>query len=461
MLWRLAILALLVVLVERSGWWRQRGAEKAGRAAAAAWLPAGRGGGENELRRETEHLLARTPRETPQPPAGLPVPAAGGPGEAGPAGSAPATHPAQVWVAPGLLLRQEPRAEAAVLGTVATIAKLPYLERRGDDFRVRYQEVEGWIHLPGYDRGDINAPPLGNAPEPPRPLPPLDPDPALLARARELLGARERRARLGPYELYTDSDDPRLEALLGQLAAAVEPAYLERYGGKAEGEAKGAVVLFSAEDSYRVFQLRHVSPAASGSAGVHHLGLIALYADVLPAETVGATLVHELTHLMNRRVVGPALPPWLDEGLCEDLSSSQIGPGGSLLTGEIGGRRLQLGPVADFSGPLTTFHRLREKLRARRLPGFRDISGAEWPGFAQAEGRRLSYDLAGAFVRYLVDGENGRRAPRLRAFLAEVARGGKPDAETLFAALGENGGAVEAGFETWLAATAGRLLDRH
>ncbi len=413
---------------------------------------AGRGGREADLRRESEHLLERTPRLPPHPGK-----------KASPAIVADSGHlvtalDSRVWVAPGLAIRAEPRAGSALLATVDEVAKIPFRRRRGDHFEVRYAGVAGWVFLPGYDRGDAAAPPLGTAPEPPLPLPPREPDAALLARAREALGTDQRSGRLGPYELHTDSKDPALAALLASLAVETERVYRARYGRTPVGEARGAVVLFESEGAYRIFQLQSENLAGVAAAGHNDRGVVALYVGGRRSEEVGATLVHELGHLLNRRALGPALPPWLDEGLCEDLAFSRIEPNGRLVPAEIGGLATRRDSVVDFDGPLTAFHRLRAELLARYLPTFVQLSGPDWPGFTQRGSRRASYDLAGAFVRYLIDGENGRRAAGLRAFLAGVARGESPEAPALFAALGEDAEVVEAGFRAWLFARANALL---
>lgn len=365
---------------------------------------------------------------------------------------------ARVWVAPGIEIRESANTDSPLLHTMATITTLRSTGRQGDFFRVRYQDIEGWVHLPGYDRGDPAEPPLGNKPEPPGPLPAHEPDQGILAQARTLLGGQEKVGRLGPYELYADFEDPVLTGMLAALAENLQRAYEDRYGLRAIGEAKGAVVLFELEGAYRVFHLQSDHLRGLFASGHNNLGVVALYRGDRPAEEVGATLVHELTHLMNRRALGPALPAWLDEGLCEDLALSRIGQSGELIPAEIGGGAVRGKKGYDFKGALSTFYRLRDALLDHQLPSHLELASPGWRGFDNSADRRASYDLAGAWVRFLIDGEGGKRAPAFRAFLASVAAGEEPSGDRLFALFEDGREVVEAGFRVWLSDGANRLL---
>ena len=364
----------------------------------------------------------------------------------------------RVWVAPGIEIREAANPDSPLLHTMTTFTTLRSTVRVGDFFKVRHEGIAGWVHLPGYDVGDPAAPPLGNAPEPPRPLPAHDPDPELLARALSLFGSQEKAGRLGPYPLYTDFEDPALQIQLAGLAARHQQAYESRYGLPAIGEAKGAIVLFELEGAYRVYHLQSGHMHGLYASGHNNRGVVALYRGDRPAEEVGATLVHELTHLMNRRALGPALPSWLDEGLCEDLAFSRIGPGGELHTSEIGGGSVRGSKTFQFTGALSSLFRLRATLLDHRLPSHLELSSPNWRGFNSNADRRASYDLAGTWIRFLVDGENGKRAPALRAFLASVAAGKEPSGDRLFSYFEDNREVVEAGFRFWLSDGANRLL---
>jgi len=368
------------------------------------------------------------------------------------------TSPSHVWVVPGIQIYAAPNRDAKVVETMTAIANLAFTERQGDYFYVQHEKVRGWVFLPAYDDGDVQAPPLGSAAEPPGPLEPRAADAKLLAAARKILGEKENVSRLGAYELYTDVNDPALLALLTQLANQIEPLYQSRYGRPLAGQAKGAVVLYAAESAYRAFQQQSEALRGLSSTGHNSLGVVALYVGDRQAEDVGSTLLHELGHLLNRRALGPALPSWLDEGLCEDIAFTKIGPGGHLLPAEMAGRSVRTGQRIDFEGASTSFFRLRGLLLDHQLPTLRELAALDWRGFVHSEKRRTSYDLAGVWVRYLVDGEKGRRAPGWRAFLFSVASGGQPDTSSLMASLQEEAELVEANFRVWLLDSANHLF---
>lgn len=363
-----------------------------------------------------------------------------------------------VWVVPGVEIRDTPSLGGKVLLKMDAIANLPWTERKGDYFYVTHREVKGWVFLPGYDDGKAEAPPLGMAPEPPGPIQAREADAAVLAKAREVFRGREKLGWVGPYQLYSDVADAALLERLSFLADQVEPIYEKRHGHPGAGVAKGAVVLYAEEGAYRVFQAQSNSLRGLASSGHHNKGVVTLYAGDRHPDDVAATLVHELVHMMNRRAIGPALPSWLDEGLCEDLAMSKIDGKGHLLPGEIGGRIVRSSSRVDFDGALTSFFRLRSELLAHKLPTLRELAALDWEGFVHSEQRRHFYDLAGAWVRYLVEGEEGRRAAGWERFLDGVVSGGPADADALFAALGEDGEVVEAGFRAWLSDRANLLL---
>lgn len=365
---------------------------------------------------------------------------------------------AHVWVVPGVEIRDRPDLGGKVLLKIDAIANLPWTERKGDYFYVTHRDVKGWVYLPGYDEGKAEAPPLGMAPEPPGPLVAKDADMATVAKAREVFRGSESLGWLGPYQLYSDVKDAALLDRLSHLADRVEPVYEKRHGHPGAGEAKGAVVLYAREGAYRTFQAQSRRLRGLASTGHHDKGLVTLYVGDRHPDDVAATLVHELVHMMNRRALGPALPSWLDEGLCEDLAMSKIDGKGNLVVGEIGGRTLRTGSRIDFEGALTSFFRLRARLLAHELPTLVEIAARDWDGIAHSEERRGNYDLAGAWVRFLVEGEEGRRAAGWQSFLDHVASGGTPDAGALFAALGEDAELVEAGFRVWLNDRANLLL---
>lgn len=285
--------------------------------------------------------------------------------------------------------------------------------------------------------------------EPPRPLPGRAPDPDFLASALAELGKPAKSLHFGPYAAVTDVADSALLTFLGQLAEDVERLYTTRYGLRPVGEAREEIVLFRDEGAYRRLARRDSRIAELASAGHTVNGMVLLYAGDRPAREVGATLVHELVHLLNRRSLGPALPPWLDEGMAEDLAQSRIGPGGKLEPGTVGGQARDLGDHVELHGGLAAALVLQDAVAAGTAPRVEDLLASPWEEFVAA-GRDQRYDAACFFVRYLVDGEGGALAPGFRAYLAALADGGPADAESLRARIDRPWPLLDMGWHVWL-----------
>lgn len=285
------------------------------------------------------------------------------------------------WLRAGATLREEPAVRARALFELDTLASLPVLERRADGWaRVRIGSREGWVDTAS---ARLETPPLGSGLRPVVALPGRAPEPERLERALKLIpGAAEHRA--GPHRLHTDVRDRTLLARLDAAAARIESAYRRRTGLALAGEPAAAVVLFAREADYRRHQAGEPQIAGLDARGHAGHGLAVLYrGDRSPAE-IEATLVHELTHLLNRRGIGPALPPWLDEGLAEDMARSEPLPAGDPL-------------------PL-------DRLLALSEDDLRDDPL-----------RRRFYAQSHALVRYLLD--HPKLAPRFRTYLAAIATG--------------------------------------
>jgi hypothetical protein len=384
--------------------------------------------------------------------------AAGGPGapEDGaspeqPGGGRPARPfggPPSLWIAPGDRLHAAPDADAPVVAEADAFTPVFRFESRGDWHRVRYGVTEGWVRRTPPPPGE---PPLPPEVVPPRPLPGRPPDPERLAAALQLLGVEEPAGRLGPYPLYTDLADPGLVSFLDRVAAAVEPAYRGRYGREPVGEAAEVVVLYAGEEGYRAFQDADHRLARLPSSGHAGYGLVALYAGGRRRDEVAATLVHEIVHLLNRRGVGPALPPWLDEGLAADLATGAIGPAGDLDPEAIGGAIERGASRIDYYGAQAAIRRLAAALTDRALPPLPRLFALDWEAFVRSDRLDLHYAAAGFFWRYLLDGEEGALAAPARAYLAATADGGPADAEALRVELDRTWADLEDGFEAWVA----------
>jgi hypothetical protein len=360
-----------------------------------------------------------------------------------------------VWILAGTVLREAPSPTAREMLRFEAIANAIRLERRGDWFRVHHTGSEGWVHLPGYDEEGI---PYGEEPDAPGPLLPRPPDEQQLAAARKLLGERERTTRLGPYTTYSDCRDKTLLAHLDRLAAQVETAYRQRYGLQPLGEPRAAIVLYGSELPYRLLQQQSEQIAGLNASGHNQGGLALLYVGDRSRLEVAGTLIHELVHLLNRRALGPALPPWLDEGLADDLAASRVGPDGTLRPQQLSGDRHHTEKRLWIDGALAALHQLHQAKQAGRLLSLAELGQLEWERFVEGERIRLHYSLSAFWVRYLVQGEEGRYSDAFRHFLTAVAAGKPASVEQLGVHLGADPSSLEPGFLTWLSTLETKLI---
>lgn len=352
-----------------------------------------------------------------------------------------------VWLEPGTRLLAEPRAGAPAVWVMEAYANLPVVERQGQWARLRQGSHRGWVLLP--EPQDL-PPPLGRDPEPPRPLPARPPDPEWLAVARSFLSGNEASGFLGPYALYTDAWDSRLLRYLHNLVSQVEGTYIQRYGLQPVSEAAEAVVLFARLKDYQDFLRQEERLAHLPARGHTARGVVALFWGFRSPPAVGETLVHELAHLLNRRSLGPALPPWLDEGIAEDLAYSRLDETGSLEPRELGGEILESSGGRHFRGAPAALILLDQGMAEGRTLPLPALLALPWEEFVDPGREQLHYAQSAFFVRYLMEGEEGRLAPDFRAFLRSVAAGGSVVAEALQEPLGREWTELEEGFREWV-----------
>ncbi len=361
----------------------------------------------------------------------------------------------QVWVLDGMELKARPSSSAATVYRFENLARAGKIESRDDWYHVEYNGRVGWVLLEGYDE-DAEVP-YGETPEPPRPVASRAPDEERLAAARRYLRGHERVLSLGPYTLYTDAGDLPLLGHLDTVADQLEGLYGSRYGVAPIGVAAEAVVMYQSDIAYRLLQQRVPRLAGLNAAGHNSKGVAVLYSGGRTRADVAATVVHELTHFLNRRAIGPQLPPWLDEGIADDLALSRIDDVGRIHPEELGGARRRAGDQHQFQGGLASLWRLRETARRGELPEMPELISSDWEGFVRSPKIQLHYAAASFWIRYLVEGEGGRHSAGFRAFLAAVAAGEPPTAETLQAKLGEPWSALNARYRAWIEKRAASL----
>ena len=352
-----------------------------------------------------------------------------------------------IWVGQGTSLFAEPDPEAEVSEVLDAVAMLPYFERRGDWFLVHRASGFGWVHVEGYDS---RPPILGSGLEPVVPLPPRPPSPERLADGMALLGLSESTGRLGPWDLYTDSRDTGLIELCDRVAAELETVYSDRFGLELVGEAAEAILLFQNAEEFLLFREQERTGVEPWAAGFTSEGIVALFAGNWPATLVCARVVHELTHLLNRRGIGPALPPWLEEGLASDLSDAKIEESGRLLPGTLGGDTVRMGESLFYVGGLAEVRSLQDAVEEGRLASFRELTELDSEAFYAQERVRHHYSLSLFWVRYLLSGESPVLTAGFRSFLADLARGETLTRDLLLEHLGADWDDLERGFRSWV-----------
>ncbi len=246
------------------------------------------------------------------------------------------------------------------------------------------------------------------------------------------------------------------------MAAGLPAVYAERYGLDPGVAAEQYVVVFSREESYAAFELEttalrgYASPANGGGVAVVVAG------DRTP-ERVIELLVHELAHLLNRRALSPnpgALPPWLEEGIAEELSYSRVSAGGRLEPGTLRNARtvrrdLRYGPAITVplvtpDDPQKLANKLADLVWQRKALPLAELGLLPWAEFVCADTRKTAYAVSANLVRYLLAGRRGAYADRFRGFLREVAEGLPAEIEVLWSRLQVSPKAFEREFQAWL-----------
>jgi hypothetical protein len=362
---------------------------------------------------------------------------------------------AVVHVDAGSRLWSRPDASATSVIRVDAAIDLPVLDRRPGWVKVRYAGRVGWL------------PELDSAVQPAQFAPLLRADPARLARARQLIGSTRAPRRCGFLSMYTDVEDPAMLNRLSEVVAALPTAYASRFGLHPNGAAVEAVVLFRRRGDFVAFSRSETELARLQVAGFSRDGLAVVYAGDHTREQVAHDLVHEVTHLLNRRVFGSALPPWLEEGMANDLGYSRIDSHGDLILDTLSGNRqesevgrykpggwLTVDKHVEEGGAIAALGRLRQSAEEGRMDSVATLTHLPWLEFIAEEGRQKRYDEATFLIRYLLD----PRRPELRqAFLQalhQLADDTAVDTRPLDPSSWPLGSTLDAGYRSWLRSSA-------
>lgn len=315
-----------------------------------------------------------------------------------------------LWVGEGTVLRREPSFEAEPVLVMDAMTNLFVEERRGDWVRLRHRRIEGWVVEPRAGSSEHH----GRRPAPVLPLPPRPPDRALVERALASMSGEPRAFRLGDYLGRSDFEVEEIVAACQEPMASLRDFYREELGVEPVGEAAEMFLLFASESDYRAFSGGPM--IGLGRAGP---GFAATHGENRSAESVCSTLIHETAHLLNRCAIGPALPPWLGEGIAEYVQwrvSSEPSP------------------TADHW-----------EHAGGELPGLSTLIELDESAFQAQSGAALSYAASGLWIEYLLSQQELRSG--FREFLSYLSTGGPwseapeaemPDTERLSPSLGDD-----------------------
>lgn len=311
----------------------------------------------------------------------------------------------------GSRLHQEPRAASPILEILEISIELPVLQRRGSWVKVRLGSWNGWV-LTSED------PSTG---DPALPLS-ITPDQDRLARARALLGGARGPLPLGPFTLYTDVEDLELLDWLGAVAIDSLRAYRERFGLDPGTENQEVVVLFTDESDYRDFVSAEARIAEVESRGYTTEGLSVLYTGQYSRTSLASVYLHELVHLLNRKVFRSETSPWLEEGMAEDLAFSQVTAKGEIRLGTLAGvARQGLGEGYASSEPRAHVAALAASWVAADRPDLRALVNLQWDEFIHPDQRAIHYAESAMFLRLLLDGGEADLAQRFLEYLDTVS----------------------------------------
>ena len=377
-----------------------------------------------------------------------------------PAAFAPIERQQEITIAAGTRIHQSPARRAPSIAVIDFDTTGPVIEWRGAWARVRIESTLGWALSNARLEDGESALPLSALPDS---LRPIDVEPERLDAARALLGEHRSRT-VGGYHLYGDISATRFERLATVLEG-LDSAVGRRLGGRAV-QGNEAVVVFARQAAYKTFvRGDDLMRGDASHLGQATAGLAVMSAEGLSVEQLEMLMVHEATHLASRRILGLGLPPWLEEGLAEDVAYHRRDAVGALIDGSLApGSGVRIAESHFSDGSLLFFERelggasaleaLRIARRESRSISIPDLVTMSGPEFYASE-NPARYPLSGFFVRFLLE---QRQEPFLR-FLTALSRGELADTATLLAALGEPWSTLEADFTDWLEALQRRVLE--
>jgi hypothetical protein len=251
------------------------------------------------------------------------------------------------------------------------------------------------------------------------------------------------------------------------VAEHLPKSYDRRYGLPKRREAEFAVVIFAREEAYREFEQSVGELPEVGGQGHAGSGVAALVAGQRTPPEVAALLVHELAHLLNRRTFEGDLPPWLEEGIANDLAYCKVRRDGELEPSTLGGRsfiaevpgpsdrfgRRRFAGTFHLEGPLASLSLLKRSVAAGETMPLPQLLDLTWREFVDPDGRELRYVQSTFLIRYLLDELEG---DGFLDFLRQYQSGGSAEPAALLSALDMTWEELTEGYEGWINVYSGR-----
>jgi len=352
----------------------------------------------------------------------------------------------------GTEIHEQPSANSNLMEIVAEPTDLEILELQDGWVKIQYRGWLGWAALDPTEIDRATSIPI---------LYTADDD--RLHRARSILGLEIEPSRLGPFELFTDVDDPDLLARLSNVATHLPDAYRQRFDLDPGSQASEVVVIFATQADYLRFEAGEPDIAGTGTRGYTGRGISVLSVrDRDPASTLGI-LIHELTHLLNRRVFGLRSPAWVEEGLAEDLAYCKVDSDGKLQLGSLAGSsrrevstslsgryRIDTEITGGYGMLSNLLNRWDDPLR----PPLTELVDMPWIEFIQPEVRPLHYAQSGFFVRFVLSSRSPSQSGAFLEFLQALSSSTMPQSESVWSYLSEDPDKIERAYFRWLRRTA-------
>ena len=355
------------------------------------------------------------------------------------------------WVEPGRAIYSEPNSDSTPLLVTTALSNLPVLQQSEEWLQVAQPRL-GESPIVGWIRVDAAAQPTYvSTPEPVLPLAALPIDPLRLERAMDLMIGPIDERDCGPYRLVTDASELDWIEGCSRLALELEITFESRYGLRPVSPAAETILLFRSAERYRAFRDEEGVPFESQVAHSYpSRGYVAILQADRSAENLVSSLIHELTHLLTRRSIGPALPAWLSEGLADDLGQSAVDGFHRLSPGKLGGETRQLETRILRSGAVASLAKLQTLDQLQTLPRFSELVRVGEEEFYDPQNVQLYYALSSFWIRYLLNEPEGDLARGFRSYLRAIAAGAPITPSLLIDALGTDPVDLETGFREWL-----------